>query len=425
MQDQATQFGIAEEATQLSLELGRLLLINGADTAYVHNAVKRLADALGYQAHLIVSYEAILVTIDVKGIFHTRIGQHVQATRVDMTAVEMLNRIIDESAGESLTETRVRARLDGLESRTQLYPPWLIALTLGLSAAGLARLLGAGLYVCMVVYFAATLGTFVRQCLGQWRFNPLAIPFIAALVSGTMGGVGMRLHPSATQYLSLVAPGMILVPGVPLINGIRDAISNNIGIACAKLAFVSLVILGISLGLFAAAMITGVSIPVAGPTPMLSIHKDAILSGIITIGFAFFFNVRPSIAWACVVCGLCGHTLRTATMSLGLDIVTGTLIGSLVSGSIASVFATSYGLPAATFAFPGVLVMVPGSYAFRAVIGLLEILRVAGKSTAELQGDTLSLVVTTALLTAAIAVGLAIPLGIPTNIRHRRNPLSS
>ena len=35
--------------------------------------------------------------------------------------------------------------------------------------------------------------------------------------------------------LCLIAPGMILVPGVPLINGIRDAINNNLGLSLARL----------------------------------------------------------------------------------------------------------------------------------------------------------------------------------------------
>jgi Threonine/Serine exporter, ThrE len=100
----------------------------------------------------------------------------------------------------------------------------------------------------------------------------------------------------------------------------------------------------------------------------------------------------------------------------------GPFADSVASGTMACVFANGYGMPAATFAFPAVLVMVPGSYAFRAVIGLLAIVKAAGKSPVDLQAETLSLVVTTVLLTMAIAVGLAIPLGIPTNSRPRQNP---
>jgi uncharacterized membrane protein YjjP (DUF1212 family) len=62
------------------LELGRLLLTNGADTAQVHDAVARLASRLDFQAHLIISYEALLVTVDVKNSSHTRVGRRIPPT---------------------------------------------------------------------------------------------------------------------------------------------------------------------------------------------------------------------------------------------------------------------------------------------------------------------------------------------------------
>jgi uncharacterized membrane protein YjjB (DUF3815 family) len=60
--------------------------------------------------------------------------------------------------------------------------------------------------------------------------------------------------------------------------------------------------------------------------------------------------------------------------------------------------------------------MVPGSYAFRAVIGAVQLMRSAGGSPAYLLPQTASLVITTVILTAAIAIGLAIPLILPLNI---------
>jgi uncharacterized membrane protein YjjP (DUF1212 family) len=190
-----------------------------------------------------------------------------------MTVVETLNQIADETAGESLNCNSAHARLAALERNTPIYQNWLIALMLGLSAASLSRLLGGDWSVFLVVYLAATIGTLVRQQLGRWHLNQVAVPFLAALVSGVIGGIGMRLHSSSTQYLSLLAPGMILIPGAPLINGIRYAISNNIGMACAKLTFVSFVILVIALGLFTATLITGVGIPVAGQRLFYRLRK--------------------------------------------------------------------------------------------------------------------------------------------------------
>jgi uncharacterized membrane protein YjjB (DUF3815 family) len=122
------------------------------------------------------------------------------------------------------------------------------------------------------------------------------------------------------------------------------------------------------------------------------------------------------------LCGLCGHAFRTSMMHFGLPIGTATLIGSLATGGAAHFFANGYRMPAATFAFPGVLPMFPGTYAFRAVIGLLELMKAGERTPITVQAETLSLVVTTILLMIVIAVGLAIPLAMPTNSRHSRNP---
>ena len=77
-------------------------------------------------------------------------------------------------------------------------------------------------------------------------------------------------------------------------------------------------------------------------------------------------------------------------------------------------------MPPAAFAFPGVVAMVPGSYAFRAVIGGVQIMQVAGGTSVNLLAETTSLVILTVLLTASIAIGLAIPLALLLNGRQDR-----
>ena len=52
-----------------------------------------------FQTGLIISYEAMLVTVDVKNSFAHAVGRRIAPTVVDMTAVETLNQIADETAG--------------------------------------------------------------------------------------------------------------------------------------------------------------------------------------------------------------------------------------------------------------------------------------------------------------------------------------
>jgi uncharacterized membrane protein YjjB (DUF3815 family) len=63
-----------------------------------------------------------------------------------------------------------------------------------------------------------------------------------------------------------------------------------------------------------------------------------------------------------------------------------------------------------TFVFPGVVAMVPGSYAFRAGIGGIGIMNSGSDVPMALISGTIGLALTAVLVTAAIAIGLSLAL---------------
>jgi uncharacterized membrane protein YjjP (DUF1212 family) len=397
-----------EEVAHLSLLVGRQLLLNGADTAQVEAAVARFAAAFGCEAHLMVSYEALLLTIVAGDHFRTKIGSRVPAMNVGMTAVAAVNRLVDDAESGRRGLAEARAELDAIEHRPPEYGRWLVVVALGLTAASLSRLFGGDWPTFAVTWLAGAAGTWLRQELGRHHFNPIVIPFAAACLAGIIGGGAVLLGVSGTPALCLVAPGMIIVPGVPLINGVQDMIRNHVTLGISRLGFGCLVTTAIALGLFVAVAVTGATIPVDEPPRAIGIPEDAVFSALAALGYAFLFDVPARVAWACVLCGVASHTTRTFGLHLGIDIISGTLIGALAAGFLAQGFAHYFRAPAATFAFPGVVAMVPGSYAFRAVIGSLQI--VYGATAPQLVTETLALGISVVLMVGAVAVGIAAPL---------------
>ena len=122
-------------------------------------------------------------------------------------------------------------------------------------------------------------------------------------------------------------------------------------------------------------------------------------------------------AWACVLCGAVGHGLRTGLCHIGLELPVAALGGAFVATLLARAFAHRLRVPSVTFAFPGIVAMIPGSYAFRSGIGGLAIMREGAASPAPLVAETLALVVTAILITAAIAIGLSLALAIPNPLK--------
>jgi uncharacterized membrane protein YjjP (DUF1212 family) len=391
----------------LTLQLGRILLVNGSDTEQVQALMGRFTAALGAEINLLVSYEALLVTLISGDRIRTKIGYRLPGAGVGMSAIEAINHLVDDVCARRLPLDEIRSALDAIEHVPPAYPRWLVIAALGVTAASLGRLFGGDWLACCAAGLAGTVGTWLRLALGRRHVNPVLSVFLVALVSGIVGGGTVHLGTSATPALSLVAPAMILVPGVPLINGILDMIRNHMTIGLSRIGFAGLIVLGIALGVFAATRLTGVGVPVASATVTVGVAQDALFSALAAGGYALLFNVRARMAWACGVCGVASHTLRTLLFHFGLDLISGTLIGALATGILAQGVARHFRAPPVALAFPGVVAMVPGAYAFRAVFGTLQI----AQATADpaLATETFSLIATVVLMLGAIAVGVAAP----------------
>lgn len=399
-----------DEVAHLALKIGRLLLANGDDTAEVEVAVTRFAQVFGGEASVVVNYEALIVTVALDDALRTKVGRRVPAMNVGLGAVAAVNDVLAAVASGKRDLAWVAAELDRVEHAPAFYSRWIVVVAMGLTAASLARLFGADWGTFGIVWLAGSVGMWLRQELAKRDLNLVFIPFAAALVSGTVGGLGVLLGWAGTPALCLVAPGMIIVPGVPLINGVQDLIRNHVSVGLARLVFGAMVTIAIAFGLYGAMVITGVRIPVDSPMTPLPVRVDALFSALAAVGYAALFGVPPRIAWACLVCGVASHALRTLLMHAGVQMVAATLLGALAVGFLAQIFARRFRAPAATFAFPGVVAMVPGSFAFRAVVGSLEIAAAGANAAPALVAETLALYLSCVLMTAAIAVGIAAPL---------------
>jgi uncharacterized membrane protein YjjP (DUF1212 family) len=399
-----------EELSHLALLVGRILFQNNSETEGVQRAVQRFAKVFHCEAHLLVSYETLLLTVELNGQFRTKIGKRIPAMNVNMAAIAAVERLLDEIETRTLTLPEVRARLEGIEREPPLYSRWIITLGLGLTAACLSRLFGGDWPTFFVVLVAAIFGTAVRLELAHRQVNLFLTALLAAFVSGSLAGLAVHFRFSDMPALCLIAQGMILVPGVPFVNSVQDMIRNHMSIGLGRLGLASLITLAIAIGLFSATALTGALIPVSEVSRLPGLAEDALFSGCAALGYLFLFNVPWRLAWVVALCGVASHTTRTWLMHHDVNIIVGSFLGALAVGFLAHAFARTFRAPASAFAFPGVVAMIPGAFAFRAVVGYLEIIGDGAQSTPALVAETLALSATAFFMVLAIAIGVAAPL---------------
>jgi uncharacterized membrane protein YjjB (DUF3815 family) len=138
--------------------------------------------------------------------------------------------------------------------------------------------------------------------------------------------------------------------------------------------------------------------------------RDGFWSALAAVGFAVLFNVPPRYLSACVGCAALGHALRALVMHFGVPIEFATLFAATVLGFVALLLANRLQAPAMLFAIPGIIPMIPGSFAYRAMIGLVSMVSAPPDQANELLIQASSNFIRTGLILGALGVGLAAPL---------------
>lgn len=147
--------------------------------------------------------------------------------------------------------------------------------------------------------------------------------------------------------------------------------------------------------------------------------RDAVWSAIAAVGFAILFNVPKRALPGCIACAAAGHATRTLLMHMGVNIVPATLAGATLVGSLAVELAHLSGTPPPVFSIPGAIPLVPGVFAYQAMIGLVNVTTVDPAQGSAILVDASINAMKTALILGMIAVGIA----APTLLFRRRKPV--
>jgi uncharacterized membrane protein YjjB (DUF3815 family) len=146
----------------------------------------------------------------------------------------------------------------------------------------------------------------------------------------------------------------------------------------------------------------------------MSVGLDLLLStlaaSVAALGFAIIFQVPPRLLWRAALTGAAGYFVRALMHDAGnLSLPAATLAAAVVVGGTASVFARKTGAPASAFSAPGVIPLVPGATAFRAILTLFVLAQERGPRSTDaiVEGMTLGTQATFTLF--AIVLGLALP----------------
>lgn len=143
---------------------------------------------------------------------------------------------------------------------------------------------------------------------------------------------------------------------------------------------------------------------------------DGLFAAIAAIGFAIISNPPRKALFISAFLAAVGHGLRYYLMHdsfVAMNIATASFFAALSIGVLAIPFAKYIHCPAEIFAFPSLLPMVPGMFAYNAIISLAKFLQ--STQVSESQEYIVAFFrngVTTVFVMFALVVGTAMPIFI-------------
>ncbi len=142
---------------------------------------------------------------------------------------------------------------------------------------------------------------------------------------------------------------------------------------------------------------------------ILLMLRDVGLAFVVAVGFAILFNTPRRILYVAGLLGGLGHCIRFLLVENGVGLVPATLAAAVFIGLAGIPLAHRVHTPPVVFTMPACITMIPGLYAYRAMLGCVRITDLElVKHSSELLPTTVHYFVLTASLLFTLAIGICI-----------------
>ncbi len=158
---------------------------------------------------------------------------------------------------------------------------------------------------------------------------------------------------------------------------------------------------------------------------LLAVAHDAFFAAIAGTGFALASTPsRRSLPMVALLAAL-GHALRfTLQETLGTNITIASFVAALAIGFLSLPLAKRLKCPAGLLSFPALLPMIPGMYAYKAVLALVHFMRADLSARAELAESIIAFFyngLTAIFVMCALVVGILVPIQFFRSINFTRS----
>lgn len=394
------------DAVQLSLLLGRILFSFGATAQRIQDSITCLARYLGCKVETLVSYDALLITVNDSEGFRTRIASARGVAGLNLLGVTRVSNLLRELPHSQPSAKELEQTLCAISDAPHSHRVALQALAAGCAGVGFCIVNGGDPASWLCSFVAGAFIFAIRRPLAARKFNIHLTLFAIALAGSFLAALLARITQTSTPAIALLGPVLFLVPGVPIINGGIDVVRNHVTIGIARVGFALAVTVALCLGVGLTASIVPVRISLPFSLPgAWGILLVSVAGALASAALACLNNAALPLIALCALGGLTGRLVRALLTCGGLDLITASLIAVLCSTLVVGFIAERLRWPSVLAAVMAALPMVPGYFV---IAGLYSLLTFAAAQTP----DPAQLSVALQTLARAVFISVALVIGV-------------
>ena len=404
-----------DEILDIALNSGVMILQSGGETYRAEETMISIASSLGssHASAFVTPTVVMLTCLDSRGKSHTRI-ERISGRTIDLGKIARVNALSRRlvSRGHNANLHQIEYCLKRIAKGSKHGSLSLIVAT-ALASFCFAILFNGSLAEALVACLIGAVLRVVLFFIQPFKLSAFIISLIGGFVISVCSGLAVLTTFVPFSFTISIAVLMSLVPGLAIVNSIRDIISGDLVSGSARLLEAFIIAVALSLGAAG-----GLLLFPAGEnwTASMFYLQSPVLafafSFFATASFAWFFYItRYDILWAALL-GALGWTVYLFISKNFGNPLSAYMLGSLVVGLLAEFFAVVFKKPATVYIVPGIIPLVPGG-------GMYETMLMAVLGNGEAASSTGFRTLSAA---AAIAVGIALASGVARLVANIRKP---
>jgi len=216
-----------DHAVDVAVDLGITVLKNGGSTRAADRTFRKVLQGCG-QDQLSSAWRLDVVTARSVSSGHAaNITRPVGRIGVNLLRVSKAIELADRVSRGEVNQCDLDAEIVRINALPPQYSMWLAVVAAACSAVGFARLCGADWPASASAGIATTVGKFLGNVLQAQNAPVAPVTLICGMVSSGIAALALRFGVSGMGPSTLVASIIYLTPGLPLINGFVDIVSER------------------------------------------------------------------------------------------------------------------------------------------------------------------------------------------------------